>query len=124
MTDTQALSPAPSAADPFVGQILDGDGHMYMHVDMLREVAGELDGGFMVSSSTSIPGARPSRQSRPQPRRAVECEGYRCLGAYDAAERIDALDAMGVRASWCSTTPPAASCGSTRKPHAMPAGVQ
>ena len=48
MTDTQALPAAATAADPFIGRILDGDGHMYMHVDMLREVAGELDAGMMV----------------------------------------------------------------------------
>ena len=42
MTDTQAVPAAATPAAPLIGRILDGDGHMYMHVDMLRQVGFEM----------------------------------------------------------------------------------
>ena len=99
MTDTQALSPAPSAADPFVGRILDGDGHMYMHVDTLREVAGALDGGMMVKFIGEHTQSETYVDNRARNRAELwNVKGIGALGAYDSAERIEALDAMGVRA--------------------------
>ncbi len=98
MTDTQALSPTPSAADPFAGQILDGDGHMYMHVDVLREVAGALDGGFMVKFIDEHTKSEAFADNRTRNRAELwNVKGIGALGAYDSAERIDALDAMGVK---------------------------
>ena len=48
MADAGTDTAVASLAEPFIGRILDGDGHMYMDAQTLREVAGELDGGHMV----------------------------------------------------------------------------
>ena len=39
----------PPVVKPFLGKVLDGDGHMYMDPQTLREIAGPLDGGHMVT---------------------------------------------------------------------------
>jgi uncharacterized protein len=89
----------PKTAAPFIGQILDGDGHMYMDAQMLREIAGELDGGHMVDFIGQYVGSDTFVTDRNRNRDELwNVKGIAALGAYDPAERIEALDSMGMRA--------------------------
>ena len=49
MSTVQTDYVAPPVAQPLMGQILDGDGHMYMDVPALKEIAGKLDPGHMAT---------------------------------------------------------------------------
>jgi uncharacterized protein len=89
----------PKTAAPFIGQILDGDGHMYMDAQMLREIAGELDGGHMVDFIGQFTKSDAFAVDRERNRRELwNVKGIGALGALYPAERIEALDSMGMRA--------------------------
>ena len=89
---------APDIAAPFIGQILDGDGHMYMDPQTLREIAGPLDPGHMHTFLTDYMQRDSFRDDRARNRAELwNVKGIAALGALDAAERREALDVMGVR---------------------------
>jgi predicted TIM-barrel fold metal-dependent hydrolase len=96
---TTAAADKVCAEKPFLGQILDGDGHMYMDVDTLREIAGPLDGGHMVDFIGQYTKGSDFASDRARNRSELwNVKGIGALGAVDAVERVEALDAMGVRA--------------------------
>lgn len=83
----------------FAGEILDGDGHMYMDPDTLRRVAGGLDGGHMVTYLDQYMKSETFDGDRKRNRAELwNVKGIAALGAWNARERREALDAMGVKA--------------------------
>ena len=85
--------------ETFAGQILDGDGHMYMDGDVLRHVAGGLDGGQMLTYIEDYLESDDFADDRSRNRDELwTVKGIGALGALHANERREALDAMGVRA--------------------------
>lgn len=98
MINLQGLMPEASIAEPFLGKILDADGHMYMDPDTLREIAGPLDGGHMVDFLEEYTSGPELAEARAKNRSEVwGVKGFGALGAYDARERLEALDTMGLR---------------------------
>jgi predicted TIM-barrel fold metal-dependent hydrolase len=90
-----------SPATPFIGQILDADGHMYMNVETLREVAGDLSGGHMLDYiGQYVAGPKFAADRNKNRSELWNVKGIAALGAYDPVERIEALDAMGMRAQF------------------------
>lgn len=99
MTENVTPPPATAAERPFLGRILDGDGHMYMDVKTLREIAGPLDGGHMVEFIDQYMKGQDFVTDRARNRAEIwNVKGIGALGALDPSERVEALDAMGVRA--------------------------
>ncbi len=94
------VSPAgTTVADPFVGEILDGDGHMYMFPDVAAEIFGTLEKGFVTSYLEKFAGSDQFKIDRERNRRELwNVKGLGALGAYDAQERTECLDLMGVKA--------------------------
>ncbi|MGE0387140.1 MAG: amidohydrolase family protein [Gammaproteobacteria bacterium] len=89
------------ATEPFHGRILDTDGHMYMLPEVMQEVVGEVGGGpiqdFLTRycASAEFPAARARNRAE-----LWQTKGIGALGAYDAAERVEALDALGMKAQF------------------------
>ena len=83
----------------FAGEILDGDGHMYMDAEVLRHVAGGLNGGHMLDYIEKYLKSDNFADDRRRNRKELWIvKGIGALGAKEADERREALDAMGVRA--------------------------
>ena len=94
----QQVYQVPEIAAPFIGRILDGDGHMYMDPQTLREIAGPLDPGHMHDFLTDYMQRDSYREDREKNRSELwNIKGIGAMGALDAAERLEALDLMGLR---------------------------
>jgi predicted TIM-barrel fold metal-dependent hydrolase len=89
----------PPVVKPFLGKVLDGDGHMYMDAQTLREIAGPLDGGHMVSFIEEfMTDGRYDEARSHNVKDLWSVKGIGAMGAHDAEERKDALDLMGIDA--------------------------
>jgi predicted TIM-barrel fold metal-dependent hydrolase len=72
---------------------------MYMDADTLRHVAGGLNGGHMVDFIDSYVKSDAFADARKRNRPELwNIKGIGALGAWGAEERVEALDAMGMRA--------------------------
>jgi len=97
MTDMQPIS-TPSLAEPFFGKILDGDGHMYMDVPTLREIAGTLHTGHMAQFLDAYVGSDKYHEDVARNQADIwSVKGISAYGATDAQDRLKALDLMGLR---------------------------
>jgi uncharacterized protein len=97
MSEAQTYT-APPLAKPFLGQILDGDGHMYMDPQTLKEIAGPLSAGHMHDFLEEFIRGEQYRKDLARNRDEVwSVKGFGALGASDANERLKALDLMGMR---------------------------
>lgn len=98
-------NPPPSAQetsrnDPFFGQMLDVDGHVYLPVDFFAELSDELGEGDSpnlafyrryIQSDEYKEGLERNRTD------VFGVKGMAALGATDTAGRVEALDLMGVK---------------------------
>lgn len=95
----EMTQPAGLAAEPFHGKILDSDGHMYMPPDVLEEITRESGAGpnmdFYKQQVTTDQYRKDRETNRDQ---LWSIKGLGALGAYDADERIEAMDLMGIKA--------------------------
>ncbi|MGE0385249.1 MAG: amidohydrolase family protein [Gammaproteobacteria bacterium] len=85
----------------FAGRILDTDGHLYLKPDALRDLTREMKygGGFVLKFLDRFFGSEEDRRARAGNRDKVwATKGISALGAYDAAERLEAMDRMGIQA--------------------------
>lgn len=93
---TQAAA-NPNRNDLF-GEMLDSDGHIYMLPEVQKELMPETCFGptwdFLSGYVSHAEFGERRRNNRAQ---LWETKGLGALGAYDADERVEALDAMGIR---------------------------
>jgi len=86
--------------EPFAGQILDTDGHMYMEPPVLREMLKGLEhgGGFVLDFLERFTGSQEDMKFRARNRdNVLAIKGISALGSYDPAERVEAFDRVGIR---------------------------
>lgn len=93
------LMQAPAAEIGFTGEILDCDAHLYMEPDVMAEIVGEVGGGFVLEHVRNQYGTERYHADKEAGKTDVwGIKGLGALGAYDARDRVAAMDAMGVRA--------------------------
>ena len=98
MSTAQVDYVAPQLAEPFLGKILDADGHMYMDVPTLREIAGKLDPGHMASFLSDYVGTPTYEADVARNRRDIwSVKGISAYGATAPRDRLKALDLMGLQ---------------------------
>ncbi len=86
-------------APDYFGQILDCDAHLYMEPDVLAEIVGDIGAGFVLEHIRNQYNTDKYLADRERaPNEVWQVKGLGALGAYDAAERVEAMDMMGVRA--------------------------
>lgn len=87
----------PSAV-PFFGEILDADGHMYMPPEVLEDITKEVGAGPSLAFYKQHWASEEFKRDRAANRDQLwSIKGLPALGAYDAAERLEAMNLMGVR---------------------------
>jgi predicted TIM-barrel fold metal-dependent hydrolase len=86
--------------EPFFGEILDADGHTYPNPAIFRDGPGvDFGGDFGTSFLKRFTASDEFQADRARNRQNVwDVKGIGALGAYDADERIEAFNMMGVRA--------------------------
>jgi len=100
MTAATSIHPAQkTVANPFPGETLDTDGHVYLTPEMMREFIPEVANGSIYEFLDGYVGGADYAASRKKNREELwETKGIGALGAFDPDERVDALDMMGVKA--------------------------
>jgi hypothetical protein len=95
-----STAPAREARpNPFPGETLDSDGHVYIHPDVFREIFPELAFGYNFEFLDGYVKHPEFKERRERNRTELwETKGLGALGAYDADERVEALDRMGIKA--------------------------
>ena len=84
---------------PYMGEILDCDGHMYFEPELFEEIAGEVEGGFVRAFLDKYTNSEEDLKARARNRSDLwAVKGISALGSYDAGERVEALDMMGIKA--------------------------
>lgn len=85
--------------DPFWGQMLDCDGHLYMEPDALLDLVGQVGAGFIYNFLKSYAGSPEDLKNRARNREEVfAIKGISALGACDPEGRLEAMERMGIRA--------------------------
>jgi predicted TIM-barrel fold metal-dependent hydrolase len=98
MPAVAATQPAETV-EPFAGRILDADGHMYMTPEVLEEITREVGVGPNLDFYKQHYLSAEFRDNRAKNRAELwSVKGLGALGAYDAEERVEALDRMGIKA--------------------------
>ena len=88
-----------AAKEPFHGQILDADGHLYLTPEDMEEFTKEIGEPPFIDFYRRFYKSPEYQEQRDKRRSHLwEIKGLPALGAYDYNERIEALDAMGVKA--------------------------
>jgi predicted TIM-barrel fold metal-dependent hydrolase len=88
-----------AAQNPFHGQMLDADGHLYLTPEDMLEFTREIGEPPFIDFYSRFYQSDEYRAQRDKRRSHLwEIKGLPALGAYDFAERLEALDAMGIRA--------------------------
>ena len=88
-----------AAPNPFPGETLDSDGHVYIHPDVFREVFPELAFGYNFEFLDGYVKHPEFAERRARNRTELwETKGLGALGAYDPDERVEALDRAGIKA--------------------------
>jgi predicted TIM-barrel fold metal-dependent hydrolase len=97
-----AIQSTQSASiEPFHGQILDADGHLYLRWEDALEIYGPNPPGVanaFLRDYAQTEEFKNNRAHNREPESLWTIKGLGALGAYDGDERRDALTAMGVRA--------------------------
>jgi predicted TIM-barrel fold metal-dependent hydrolase len=81
------------------GQILDCDAHLYMEPALMEQIVGDVGGGFVLDFLKEFSGSEQDVEARAKNRDDVwTVKGISALGACGAEERLEAMDATGVKA--------------------------
>ena len=79
------------------GEILDCDGHLYMDPDVMAEIVGAAGASWIIDSLREYVGTAADLEAREQARTdAWSVKGISALGSCDPADRVVALDTMGI----------------------------
>lgn len=90
---------APAAEIGFKGEILDCDAHLYLEPATMDDIVAEVGGGFVLDHVRNQYATEQFRRDHEAAKSDVwNIKGLGALGAYDPADRVRAMDAMGVRA--------------------------
>ena len=77
--------------------MLDCDGHLYMEPDVMAEIVGDAGGGWIIEYLREYVGTDADLAAREQAHDDPwKIKGISALGAFAAADRVDALDTMGI----------------------------
>src|ERR1700749_4638002 len=88
----------PAKSDPFFGIRLDADGHVYPEPDRMAEILGDLGSDPIADYLKSYFNSKEDQESRTKNREQLwDIKGISALGASNPGERVEALDAMGMR---------------------------
>jgi predicted TIM-barrel fold metal-dependent hydrolase len=92
-----ASTAAGDDAFAFEGAMLDCDGHLYMEPDVMAEIVGDAGRSWIIDYLREYVGSETDLAARERARTEPwKVKGFSALGSYDAAERVQALDAMGI----------------------------
>ena len=81
----------------FAGELLDCDGHLYMEPDVMSEIVGDAGASWIIDYLRTYVGTDADREARDRAREETwTIKGFSALGAFDATDRVEALDKMGV----------------------------
>ena len=81
----------------FAGELLDCDGHLYMEPDVMAEIVGDAGASWIIDYLRTYVGTDADREARDRAREETwTIKGFSALGAFDATDRVEALDKMGV----------------------------
>src|SRR6516165_375521 len=79
------------------GEILDCDGHLYMDPDVMAEIVGDAGASWIIDSLREYVGTAADLAAREQSRTDTwSVKGISALGSCDPADRVVALDTMGI----------------------------
>jgi predicted TIM-barrel fold metal-dependent hydrolase len=85
--------------NPFPGEALDSDGHMYIRPDDYEKILPELSFGVTHEFLKGYMNHQEFKERREKNRAELwETKGIGALGAFDPAERVEAMDMMGIKA--------------------------
>jgi predicted TIM-barrel fold metal-dependent hydrolase len=91
------LMQAPATEIGFKGEILDCDAHLYMEPEVMAEIVEGIGGGFVLEHVRNQYASEQFRKDKEAGKTDVwNIKGLGALGAYNAEERVAAMDAMGV----------------------------
>jgi predicted TIM-barrel fold metal-dependent hydrolase len=77
--------------------MLDCDGHLYMEPDVMAEIVGEAGSSWIIDYLRDYVGSEADLDARKRARTETwSVKGFSALGSYEAADRVRALDAMGI----------------------------
>lgn len=102
MSNAAVATDEKARNDPFFGRFLDTDGHFYVLPEVYDEMYGDLmgaeGGGSTMAYLRKFQSTDEHRAAKARNRELLwETKGLSALGATDAAERVEALDALGVQ---------------------------
>lgn len=95
---TPATTAHTTAPNPYPGETLDSDGHVYIHPEVFRELFPELAFGAAFDFLDGYVKHPEFAERRARNRDELwQTKGLGALGAFDPDERVEALDRMGIR---------------------------
>src|ERR1700728_4733984 len=95
---TIAQTAQPTQTDPFFGRRLDADGHVYLDPPHMAEILGDLGRDPIFDFLSKFSGSPEDVANRQKNRSELwSVKGISALGAVSPDERVEALDAMGMR---------------------------
>ena len=96
---TQPPAGPKAAPNPYPGETLDSDGHLYVHPDLYRQILPELAFGVNFEFLAGYVNHPEFHERRAKNRDDLwGTKGLGALGAYDPDERVEALDMVGIKA--------------------------
>ena len=92
---TREVMAVPAFA--FAGELLDCDGHLYMEPDVMSEIVGGAGASWIIDYLRDYVDSDDDVAARQRGRSETwSVKGISALGVYDAADRVAALDTMGI----------------------------
>jgi predicted TIM-barrel fold metal-dependent hydrolase len=89
----------PAGQERIFGRILDCDAHLYMHPDVMGDIVGDIGGGFSHEYIRKQFGTEQYYKDLARNRDEFwSVKGLAALGSCEADERVEVMDAMGMRA--------------------------
>ena len=86
-------------AATLTGQLLDCDSHLYQDPDVMAEIVGDVGAGFVIELLRGWVGTPADLAARARSAQEIwQVKGISALGSTDAADRLTALDLLGIRA--------------------------
>lgn len=96
--DPTPIDPIPAALQPYFGQFLDCDAHLYQQPEVMAEILGPVGGGYVLELVRRYAASEEHRQASLRAEDEVwRVKGLSALGATDPQQRLRAMAKMGIR---------------------------